>query len=112
MITILFGFGGDKVLVTIQGTQVWFSSTEFGAVKAPIDGLRLNYNGVCKEFPDLETEPNWNGIAISRFKEKMDNFNNEEERTNYIIEDLKKFGYIPEQKQRAGFRPVRLDGNV
>ncbi len=108
MITILFGFGGEKVLVTVDGTQVWFSSTEFGAVKAPIEGLKLNYNGVCREFPDLETHPDWNGIAIVRFKEKLKKYINEEERADYIIEDLKKYGYIPEQKQRAGFRPVKI----
>jgi len=108
MITILFGFANDKIMVTINGNQVYFSSTAFGAVKAPIEGLRLNYSGVCNEFPDLRENEDWENEACKRFKNKIESYNTEEEKADYIIEDLKKFGYIPEQKQKEGFRPRKI----
>ena len=106
MITVMFSFFNEKILVTVNGNNIYFSSTAYGAVKAPIDGLRLDYTGVCKEFPDLEAKENWEDIAIARFKKKLKSFDNDEEKINYIIEDLRKFGYVPEKKQREGFRPV------
>lgn len=108
MIRILFGFANEKVLVTINGNQIYFSSTAFGSVKAPIEGLKLDYEGVCREFPDLELKENWEQEAIKRFKNKIASFNTEEEKADYIIEDLRKVGYIPEQKEKEGFRPRRI----
>ena len=108
MITLLFGYAGDKVLITVDGVNVYFSSTAYGAQKATIDGLDLNYEGVCREHPDLETNPNWKGIAISRFKEKIKKMETEQQRAKYLIEDLSKFGYIPEKQQRNGFRPTKI----
>ena len=108
MITLMFGFASEKVLITINGHNVYFSSTAFGAQKAPIDGLKLDYSGVVREFPDLETEKNWNDIAMSRFKEKIKSFKTEEETAEYLIEDLKKYGYVPQLQQQNGFRPKKI----
>jgi D-mannonate dehydratase len=108
MITILFGFGNEKILVKIEGTQVTFANTIFGAQQTTIDGLQLSYEGVIKEFPDLKEDKEWKKKAIERFKEKISNFNTEQERANYIIEDLRKYGYVPERKQINGFRPQKI----
>ncbi len=108
MISILFGFGSEKILVIIEGTNVSFCNTQFGAKKTSIDGLQLSHEGVIKEFPDLKEDKEWRKKVIERFKEKISNFNTEQERANYIIEDLRKHGYVPEQKQIGGFRPKKI----
>ena len=108
MITILFGFANEKILVTIRGTNVTFSNTIFGAKETSIEGFQLSQQGVIKEFPDLKEDKEWRKKVIERFKEKISNFNTEQERANYIIEDLRKHGYVPEQKQIGGFRPKKI----
>jgi len=105
---ILFQLGNENILVVINGKDVKFGSTEFGAQLADINGLKLDYNGVCREFPDLETRDDWKEEACARFKEKIRNMENEEERAEYLIEELSKLGYTPLKKQRRGHRPVKL----
>lgn len=105
MINILLGFANEKILVIVEGNRVSFSSTQFGIQKTTIDGLKLDKRGVIREFPDLEGDDAWRLKAIGRFKEKISSFNSEKAIADYVIEDLKKFGYIPEQIQREGFRP-------
>lgn len=104
MLDIIFYLGSDVILVRVKGKDVTFSSSQFGAKHTNIDGLKLDYRGVCREFPDLETATDWREQAIQRFKSKIALFNNEEEIAEYLINDLKKFGYIPKYKQKAGFR--------
>ena len=108
MITILFGFGSDKILITIKGSKIFFSSTEYGAVESTIEGLNLDYNGVIREFPDLEGDDNWKEKTIKRFKEKIKELSTEKDRADYIIYDLQKYGYVPEQIQKGGFRPEKI----
>ena len=108
MITILFGFASDKILVTIKGDKILFSSTEYGAVESTIDGLKLDYSGVIREFPDLEGDDKWKEKAIIKFKEKIKELSTEKDRADYIIYDLQKYGYVPEQIQKGGFRPEKI----
>ena len=108
MISLLFGFGNEKVIVVVDENNVKFGTTAFGSVLADISGLHLNYNGVCREFPDLETHKDWRGEAIKRFKEKIKSMNNENDVCEYIIKELRSCGYVPESKQRNGFRIERL----
>ena len=75
MIDVFFEFGNDIVLVKIDGKKVTFGNTMFGAQMADISGLKLNYDGVCKEHPDLATEDNWEKIVIIR-KPKRDTYGN------------------------------------
>lgn len=105
MIELMFEHLGEVILVRIEGQKVLFGSTAFGAVLADIEGLKLDYAGVIKEHPDLKARSDWQQEAVRRFKEKIKSFKTEEERAEYIIEDLKKHGFIPKVKQRAGFRP-------
>ncbi len=108
MITILFGFGSDKILVNIKGDKIFFSSTEYGAVETTIDGLKLDYSGVIREFPDLEGDSEWKEKTIKRFKEKIKELSTEQDRADYIIYDLQKYGYVAEQIQKGGFRPEKI----
>ncbi len=109
MITLLFGFGNEKVLISVNGTEIYFSSTAFGVQKAPIEGLSLSKLGVIKEFPDLEGDDEWRKKAIERFKEKISKRKTEKARVDYIVEDLAKFGYVLEQTQKEGFRPKKVN---
>ena len=108
MITILFGFASDKVLVTIRENKISFSSTAMGAVESTIDGLKLDYVGALLEFPDLEGKDNWKEEVIKRFKKKIRELPTEQDRADYIIYDLKKYGYVPEQIQKGGHRPKKI----
>ena len=105
MICLLFDHFQEKVLVEINGNNVWLSSTTQGPVKAKIDNIKINYKGVVKEFPDLENKDDWREEAIKRFKLKIQSMANEEQVARYLIDDLKKHGYIPLYKQKPGFRP-------
>jgi len=105
MIELIFQYGIDYVFVRIKGNSVIFGAASFGIVQyTNISGLKLDYQGVIKEFPDLKDEDDWRQQAIARFKEKISSLGNEEAISEYIIQDLKKFGYKPRFKQRAGFR--------
>lgn len=105
MILIFFRFGADHILVRIDGNKVEFGNTVYGAQMATIDGIKLVYSGVIKEFPDLKDNPQWKEIAIQRFKNHIDNLGSEIEREKYIIKELRTWGYIPLKRQVNGFRP-------
>ena len=109
MIGVIFDFAGEFVEVVIDGTNCLFRTKQFGGALAPIDALRLDKKGVIKEHPDLKDNEDWRKEAIKRFKEKMKDYNNEKERMEYIINDLKKFGYKPLVIQKAGFRPIKVN---
>jgi len=102
---LLFKFGNERIFIIIDGNRVKFGNTLFGSQVASIEGLKLNYQGVIREFPDLEHNQNWSEEAMKRFKQKIKSCKNEEEVADYLIDDLKKYGYIPYLKQKKGFRP-------
>lgn len=104
----MFENKGEKILVVVNGVEVLFGSTAFGAQLATIEGLQLSYEGTIKEHPDLKEDPEWKSKGVSRFTEKLNSFKTEEERAEYIIEDLRKHYFVPIAKQRKGFRPERI----
>lgn len=108
MIGVIFMFASDMVEVRVNGNHVLFRSG-ITPMWTTIEGLNLSYDGVCKEFPDLEGQINWKAQAIERFKDKVASYKTEDERMNYIIEDLKKYGYIPKYYQKGGHRRKRLE---
>lgn len=108
MIDILFKFGSDVIIVKIEGHKVLFGNTSYGNVLTTIDGLVLSKQGVIKEFPDLENNDDWAIEASKRFKEKIFKMEGEKEIANYIINDLKKYGYIPWKMEENGKRPINL----
>lgn len=104
MIEILLQFGPDFILVRVDGHNVQFANTAFGAYYAPIEGLQLSKQGVEKEFPDLKDKPEWRAEAIQRFKNMIVNLKNEVQVADYIIGELRKVGYKPLYLQKKGFR--------
>ena len=104
MIDVIFQFGSKNILVRINGTNCLFMTGQFGGAFAPIDSLQFDYKGVCREFPDLELRSDWKQEAINRFKQKIKELKTEEERINYVVENLKKYGYKKLYEKKSGFR--------
>jgi len=93
---------GEIVEVYIMGHQLLFSD---GTTQmATIDGLKLDYDGVVKEYPELKDDREWRIKAIENFKEKIKELESEKEVAHYVVKDLKKHGYILKNAQQNGFR--------
>ena len=107
MITLLFVYGNETVRITIDGKDLTFLTSN-SPYPSKINQLRISKEGCVKEFPDLIDDPDWRTKSIERFNQKIQRMNNEEEIAQYLIEDLKKVGYIPKIKQVKGFRPTNL----
>jgi hypothetical protein len=108
MIDLIFIHASEIALVRIRGHQVTFGSSIYGAKMADISGLRLDFNGTIREFPDLKDDLNWRTKAIDRFKEKIKQLDSEEKISDYIIYELRNKGYTPTLKQKEGFRPAKI----
>ena len=108
MIGIVFSYINDVVEVRIDGDNCLFRTGQYGGAFVPIEGLKLDKNGVLKEHPDLKDNNDWNKIAIERFKEYMKQIKTEDEKADYIINELKKVGYKPMAKQKNGFRIQKI----
>lgn len=102
---MIFHFGPDVVLIKVEGNNVKFGNTSYGAQLTSIDGLKLSKAGVIKEFPELKDSPLWKEEAIFRFKKHIKRLNTERAKAKYISEDLKKHGYVLKKVQQAGQRP-------
>lgn len=109
MIELIFYFGTDIIMIRIIGHRVTFVNSTFGAIESTIDGLKLSKSGVIKEYPELKDREDWKEEAIRRFKNKIFELNEEEAIAEYIIMDLKKYGYIPKWKQKQGFRRTKIE---
>ena len=107
MIGVIFMFASDMVEVRVEGNHVLFRSGMTPGW-ATIDGLQMSYDGVCKEFPDLKGDINWKAQAVERFKDKIYSYETEVEKMDYIVNDLKKHGYIPKYVQKGGRRVKRV----
>ena len=107
MIDLIFEFGSEYTFVRVQGSNIFFRTQESQSY-GTIDGLKLDYTGTIREFPDLETNKEWKKEAIKRLKEKIKKMKDEKERAKYVIEDLSKHGYKIHTMQVNGFRPVKF----
>lgn len=107
MIGIIFNYEGEFVEVRVVEDNVYFRNT-WNTKFATVNQIHLSKNGCEREFPDLIGDENWREKAIQRFKDKIKSFKTEKERINYIIEDLKKFGYEPKYLQQDGFRVKKI----
>ena len=108
MIGLIFSLGPEIVEVRVDGNKILFRNNQSNGAFTTIEGLKLDKAGVIREFPDLKDNDNWQKIAQDRFKEKIKSFKTENERANYIIEDLKKYGYEPKYRQRQGHRVEKI----
>jgi len=104
MIEMFFQFGGEYILIKVDGNNVLFGNTAYGAQLATIDGIRLSYDGVIKEFPDLQDSPIWKEEAIIRFKNEIRNIKTEKLKAKFIADDLSKHGYVLKRMRQNGFR--------
>ena len=86
-----------------------FANSSQGSLWCPIDGLKLSKDGVVKEFPDLEFDADWHDSAVKRFKDRIELLGKESAVAEYIIKDLRNFGYTPKFYQEAGFRKRRIE---
>jgi len=105
MIKGTFRLGGELIDVVVDRTNVLFS---IGNSITPISGLKLNKAGVIREHPDLKDDEGWRLKAIKRFNIHIKKYKLEEEKLEYIKDELKKHGYQPLHKQRGGHRPKRF----
>jgi len=102
MINLLFEFGPEIIMVKIEGNSITFQKNGSGFV--PINSLKLSQAGVEKEFPDLVGDDNWKKEAINRFREHIKTLRTDRSKADYVIEDLKKHGYMIKREQIAGQR--------
>ena len=107
MIGVIFMFASDMVEVRVDGNHILFRSGMHPGWST-IEGLQLSYDGVCKEFPDLKGEINWKEQAVERFKDKIAGFQSDDKKMDYIMKDLKKYGYVPKYYQKGGHRRKRI----
>lgn len=107
MITLFFEQFKEKSIIIVNGNNVKFGKMNIGPFVTDIKGLKLDYDGVIKEHPDLMLNEDWEIIAKERFLDKIKNFRSEGEISNYIIQELKPHGFILKFKQRKGFRPIK-----
>ena len=107
MINATFRIGGDLVSIKIEGHNLLFFDVGSGLIST-IEGIRLSKAGVLKEHPDLKNEIEWKKIAIKRLKEHIKKFNNEMDRIIYVKNELIKYGYIPLNYAKHGFRPKKF----
>lgn len=112
MIEIMFNRANEVAIARIQGNKVEFGNTLSGAKLGTIEGLRLDYAGTIKEFPDLKNDIDWRSKAIERFEKLIKSMKTEKEIMQYLIADLKNHGYIARRYQVAGSRPqlIKWDG--
>ena len=108
MIGLIFQLGPEIIEVRVDNNNVQFRNNQSNGMFTTIEGLKLNKVGVIREFPDLKDNDDWQNIARERFKEKIKSMNTEMERENYIVADLKKYGYVPKYRQRQGFRVEKI----
>ncbi|UCD20926.1 MAG: hypothetical protein JSW08_00040 [archaeon] len=108
MIDIIFHHANEVVIVQIRRNQVLFGTTTYGTKMADISGLKLDFHGTIKEFPDLEGDIEWREKAIERFKSHIKQLDTEDQIADYIIYELRNKGYSPKLKQKHGFRPIKI----
>lgn len=108
MIEAIFLFGPDVILVRIEGHNILFGNTAFGAQLTTIDGLQLSKRGVEEEFPDLVDNPLWREEAIRRFKENVKSIKGEKAILAYVKRELEPHGYFLKRYHQNGYRTVKV----
>jgi len=118
LIDCIFERNGTYQGIRIQGYNLTFlmqKGSWWVATPRGIEDLKLDINGIFKEFPNLkdkfieidnpvEAEKEVRRIAIERFKEKLKKFNTEEEIKEYLIQDMRKHNYNLVMTHKKGFR--------
>ena len=108
MIDIIFELNSSFIQVRVIDNTCYFRTGDYGGALVPIDQLKIDKSGSIKEHPDLKDDKEWKEKTIKRFKEKIRQLKSETERTKYVIDDLKKYGYVPKYMQRVGHRKIKI----
>lgn len=112
MIGVSLQNGLKTMQIVVNGNEVLFGESRGAGMvhMAKIEGLKLDYQGIIKEFPDLAILPYEEARleASKRFRNKICSFKTEEERIKYIIKDLKNYGWEAKQIIRPGFREQKV----
>ena len=103
----VFQQGSSRIAIRIIGDNILFIDLQSNMV-SPIEGLKLEKQGVIKEYPDLKDDPDWKQKAIERFVSKVKSFDSETEKADWIIKEMKDMAYTPLYKQRNGHRPQKI----
>jgi len=93
MIDLMFRFGTDVIMVSINKKIVLFGNMAYGNFLIPFEKFQLNKQGVIKEFPYLADEKEWRIKAKENFYAIIDKLGNEEAIADYLIKDLEDDGY-------------------
>lgn len=113
MIKLLFELGNEIVIVMVEDNNVSFANynTNYSQF-VPIDKLRLNVQGILKEFPDLKDIPekDAHSEAIFRFKQHIKTLRDEDKIKDYVTNEFQKMGYTLKSIKRNGFRPINVGG--
>jgi len=107
MYDLIFRHPSGIALVRVSGKNVTFSTMNCGAFSLqPIDNIRLDIEGILKEFPDLKDKSAMEirTEAIKRFKGYIEKMETEMEVVQYVVKDLSKHGYTLVNAKRPGFR--------
>lgn len=105
-----FKLGGEVVKVVVDGNNLFFNDTS-SQMTTTVEGLKFSKAGVLIEHPDLENNKEWKQIAIDRLKEHLKSIKKEEDKLNYVKDELMKHGYIPLFRQRKGHRERKFEVN-
>jgi hypothetical protein len=107
MILGVFELGADQAEIVVDNNNLMFKDGGSNTITT-LEGLQLSKSGVLKEFPDLTDNPEWKKISLERLKEHVKTLEGENNKMNYIKDELTKFGWKPLFKHRAGFRPEKF----
>lgn len=102
-----FSLGSERIIIRIIQDNILFVDLKTNMM-SPIEGLKLNKEGVIKEHPDLKDDVEWKQKAIQRFVNRIKGFNTEMERMDFMIKEMREMGYTPLLLQRDGFRPTKI----
>jgi len=97
MIDVIFQLANEiQIIRIIGGKAIQFTHAEVNYRQwFPADNLILKKEGIIKTFPDLarKSDEEMRKIAIQRLKNHIAELNDEEKIKNYLIKELKPYGY-------------------
>ena len=105
MIKLYFKKERDVLMIKILGNNITFSNEQLGFMaEAPIDLIKMDYEGILRECPDLADKHPIEARSeyIRRFKELISGMKNEDEIKEYVIDQMTRAGYDFRRIEKAG----------
>ena len=109
MIGVIFQLGSNYVEFRLDGDNLFVRDSSYGGTLVPFapGTVNLDYDGVLKELPYLKGDSQWKEKACEELKERFKELETDDEKINYIVDEMKKYGYIPRFTQKKGHRPEK-----